>query len=102
MLLVCQRQEISPFNDIARLYTIDMMIKGKLTLIYKYDTFLSKHKEIHLSVRWRNSTKHEYLASNRDATKNDAYPSSVNLPRGGDKNGTVMHLRTVSRILEPS
>lgn len=58
---------------------------------------------MHLSARWRNSTKREHLASNRDATENDAYPSpSVNLPHGGDKNGTVIHLRAVSRILEPS
>lgn len=58
---------------------------------------------IYLLARWRDSTKHEYLASNRDATENGAYSSSsVNLLHGGDKNGTVMHLRTVSRILEPS
>lgn len=53
MLLVCQRQEILPFNDIARLYIVDMT-KEKLTLMYKYDTFLLKYKGMslmHLSAR---------------------------------------------------
>ncbi|XP_067208041.1 uncharacterized protein [Linepithema humile] len=31
-----------------------------------------------------------------------AYPSSVNLLHSGDKNGTAMHLRAASHILEPS